>query len=141
MFFIIVTQLLELQVPVFLIGFEIETNLVEFRCSFRLHSFFLEYETLLIDPVGQCRVFLVLSWHFTCNAGREEGRVLVEAFKDKGKMVDSPKQLTMTMLSMKVLQLLELQIPNILVRHALGIEIEANFVEHQSSFRFHSARS
>jgi hypothetical protein len=36
-------------------------------------------------------------------------------------------------------QLIKLQIPNILVRHALGIEIEPNFFELLSSFRIHFA--
>jgi hypothetical protein len=34
-------------------------------------------------------------------------------------------------------QLLELKIPHILVRHALGIEIETNLVELRFSFRIH----
>jgi hypothetical protein len=81
MFSITITQLLELQIPTVLVrhdlGMEIETNLVEFRSSFRLHSTFLEDGTLIADPVAQFQVFLVLLWHFTCNSGRETGGVLV----------------------------------------------------------------
>jgi hypothetical protein len=38
-----------------------------------------------------------------------------------------------------VTQLLELQIPNMLVRHARGMEIEFNFVEPLFSFQVHFA--
>jgi hypothetical protein len=64
MFFIIVTELLELQIPNILVrhalGIEVETNLVEFRCSFRIQFASFEENTLRADPIAQCRVFLVL---------------------------------------------------------------------------------
>jgi hypothetical protein len=81
MFYIIVTQLLELQIPVFLIvlvlGTEIETNFVEPPFSFRIHYAIFEVRTLPIDPSSQLWVKAVACWHSTCKAGRETGGVLV----------------------------------------------------------------
>jgi hypothetical protein len=76
--------------------------------------------------------------HVTYNAGREEGRVLVEVFKDEGKTVDSPKQLTVPVFSIIVLQLLELEIPIFLVRLVLDREFKTNLVELCFSFKIHS---
>jgi hypothetical protein len=86
MFFIIVTQLLELQIPVFLIGLalalviEIKTNFVEHPFSFRIHFAISGACTLIADPIAQCQVFLVYMSHFICNAGKESGEVLVWVF-------------------------------------------------------------
>jgi hypothetical protein len=68
--------------------------------------------------------------------GEKQVEVLVGGIQDEGKMVDSPKILTVTMFSRIVTQLLELQLPGFLVRLAI---IETNFVEPPSSFRNHSA--
>jgi hypothetical protein len=85
MFSIIVTQLLELRIPSFLIllvfGIEIETNFVEHPFSFRAHCASFEDEplivdpdgSLIVDPIAQLRVLRVPPWHFTCNSGREAG--------------------------------------------------------------------
>jgi hypothetical protein len=64
--------------------------------------------------------------------------VLVEVFKDEGKTIDSPKQLTVPMFFMIVLQLLELGIPIILVRLVLHREFKTNLVELGFSFNIHS---
>jgi hypothetical protein len=56
-------------------------------------------------------------------------------------MVDSPKQLTVTMFFIIVLQSCELQIPFPLVRFVGEIKLETNFVEHRFSFRIHYALS
>jgi hypothetical protein len=66
------------------------------------------------------------------------GRVLVEVFKDHGKRAESPKQLTVTMFSIIVLQLLKLQIPFFLFHRVIGIEIKFNFVELHFPFKIHS---
>jgi hypothetical protein len=59
-------------------------------------------------------------------------------FKDDGNTVDSPKQLTLTMLYMIILQLLELQIPLFLVRLVLHRKFKTNLVELRFSFKVHS---
>jgi hypothetical protein len=64
--------------------------------------------------------------------------VLVEVFKDEGKTVGSPKQLTVTMFSMIALQLFELQNP-IFFLLVHGIEIEVKLVELRFSFKIHRA--
>jgi hypothetical protein len=56
------------------------------------------------------------------------------AIPAESKTVDSTKQLTVAMFFIIFTQFLELQIPHILVRPALGIEIETNLVEHLFSF-------
>jgi hypothetical protein len=61
--------------------------------------------------------------------------VLVEVFKDEGKTVDSPKQLTVTIFSMIVLQLLEMEIPIFLVCLVLDREFKTNLVELSFSFK------
>jgi hypothetical protein len=52
-------------------------------------------------------------------------------------MVDSQKQLTVTIFSIIAMQLLELLIPVFLFWHALGIEIETNFDKLILSFQIH----
>ncbi len=89
MFYIIVTKLLELKVPAFLVllvlGIEHETNFVEPPLSFRIHFAIFEAFTLRVDPIAQLLVFLVPLWHITCKSGREIGGVLVGVFKMKVK--------------------------------------------------------
>jgi hypothetical protein len=143
MFSVIVTQLVELQIPQFLVrlvlGIEIKTNLVEPPFSFLIHSTILEACTLCNDPLAQCRVKAIPFWHSTCNAGREDGRVLVEVVNDDGKTVDIPKQLTVTMFYIIILQLFELQIPFWLVRPVLQhSKLKTNLVELLFSFKIHS---
>jgi hypothetical protein len=58
--------------------------------------------------------------------------------KDEGKMAGSPKQLTVTMFSMKVLQLLKLQIPFSRFRLVPDIEFKTNLVQLLYLFRVHS---
>jgi hypothetical protein len=83
---IIVLQLQELQIPIFLVCIfpdrEVKRNLVKLSFSFKIHSTFLENETLLVDPSAQLWVKAVTLWNITCNTKREKGRVLVEVFKD-----------------------------------------------------------
>jgi hypothetical protein len=62
------TQLLELQIPLFLVRLflgeiERETNLVKLRFSFRIHFAISEQCTLSNDPSAQLWVFLVFIWH------------------------------------------------------------------------------
>jgi hypothetical protein len=103
----IVLQLLELQIPFFVVGLvldrEFKTNLGELRFSFNIHFVIFEEGTLPLDPTAQFYVKAVTLRHFTYNAGRVDGRVLVEGFKDEGKRVDSPKELTVTMFSIIIL--------------------------------------
>jgi hypothetical protein len=140
---IIVLQLLELQFPIFLFRLvpdrEFKTKLVELRFSFKIHSAIFEDGTLLVDPTDQLWVKAVASFHFTYNAAREKGEVLVEVFKDEGKTVDSPKKLTVTMFSMIILQLPELQIPIFLCRLVPNREFKTKLVELRFSFNIHSA--
>jgi hypothetical protein len=100
MFSIIITQLHELQIPVFLVrlalGIEIETNFVEHPFSFLAHVAVSKEGTLSVDPIAQFRVFLVLSWHIACNAGKERGGVLVGVSKMKVTRSTAQKQLTVT---------------------------------------------
>jgi hypothetical protein len=74
MFSIIITQLLELQIPCFLVrlvlGIELETNFVEPSFSFRIHSASFEACTLPTDPTIQLRDFLVPFSHIACNSRR-----------------------------------------------------------------------
>jgi hypothetical protein len=88
MFFKIFTQLLELKIPNILVrralGIEIETNLVELRFSFLIHFVSFEACTLSADPFAQFFVFLVSTWHITCNARRESSGVLVGGIQDEG---------------------------------------------------------
>jgi hypothetical protein len=76
---LIVPQLLELQISLFLLplapDIEFKTNLVQLLYSFKSHSTFFEDGTLLVDPSAQLWIKAVTHRHFTCNAGREEGRV------------------------------------------------------------------
>jgi hypothetical protein len=69
MFSIKVLQLLELQIPIFLVRLvldrEDKTNLVEPRLSFNIHSTFFKDGTLRADPAAQLRVKAVPVWHFT----------------------------------------------------------------------------
>jgi hypothetical protein len=85
-FFIIVMQLLELQIPMFrerlILDIELEINLVKLPFSLRIHSASFEDGTLRVDPIAQFQAPL---WHFTCNARRETNAVLVEVFKMKVK--------------------------------------------------------
>jgi hypothetical protein len=57
MFFIIVTQLLELQIPNVQVRhdlqLEIEFNFVEPLFSFRIHFVIFEDSTLIVDPLAQ----------------------------------------------------------------------------------------
>jgi hypothetical protein len=87
MFRIKIKQLLEPQMPVFLIVLEIEyeTDFVEPHFSFRIHSGSFEGYTLPVDPIGQCRVFLVILWNIACNSGRAAGGVLEGVLKMKVK--------------------------------------------------------
>jgi hypothetical protein len=88
MFSRIVTQLLELQIPLFLLlvlEIEIETDFVEPSVSLEIHYANFEGMTLILDPIGQLLVFLEAFWHFTCNTGRATGGVLVGVFKMKVK--------------------------------------------------------
>jgi hypothetical protein len=89
MFSIIGLQLLELQIPVFLIvlvvGIVIETYFVKHPFSFLIHFAISEACTLMVDPPGQFRVFLIRFWHFTWNTGGETGGVLMGVFKIKIK--------------------------------------------------------
>jgi hypothetical protein len=77
MFSLIALQLLELEIPIFLVSLvldrEFKTNLVELCFSFKIHSTFFEDGALRVDPSAQWSGPV---WHFTYNAGREEGRVL-----------------------------------------------------------------
>jgi hypothetical protein len=50
MFYIIITQLRELQIPILVPGKDNETNLVELRLSFLIHYAIFEVFTLLVDP-------------------------------------------------------------------------------------------
>jgi hypothetical protein len=83
MYAIIVAQLLELQIPFFVLRlvvsrFESETNFVEPPFSYMVHFAIFEACTLRADPIGQFRVFLVPSWHIACNPKkRAVGGVLV----------------------------------------------------------------
>jgi hypothetical protein len=75
-----------------------------------------------------------------CLQCREKDKWSVSGcLQDEGTTVNSPEQLTVTMFSIIVTQPFELQIPNILVRHALGIEIEINLVELRFLFRIQFA--
>jgi hypothetical protein len=65
--------------------------------------------------------------------------VLVEVFKDEGKTVDIPKQLTVPMFSMILLQLLEMHIPIFLVCLVPDREFKSNLVERSFSLNIHSA--
>jgi hypothetical protein len=74
MFFIIVMQLLELQIPILVhlvLETELETNLVQLRFSFVIQFAIFEGYTLRLDPSAQFCVFLVLMWHITFNSGRD----------------------------------------------------------------------
>jgi hypothetical protein len=128
---------------IFLVRFvlvtELETICVKHPFSFLVHFAIFETCTLMEDPIGQFWVFLVPFWHIACNAGRAAGGVLVVVFLDEGTTVNSPKQLTMTMFSKIVLQLLELQIPVFHVHLVPGTEIKTNFVEPRFSFLIHLA--
>jgi hypothetical protein len=79
MFYIIVTQLLELQIPDFLIGLilgtEIETNFVEPPFSFRIHYVIFEVRALPIDPSSQLWVKAVAFRHIACKSGRDRWSV------------------------------------------------------------------
>jgi hypothetical protein len=140
MFSIIVLQLLELQIPNFLVrharGIDIETNLIEHPLSFRIHCVIFGACTLIIDPLTK---MWVRAWHIAYDAGREAGRVLEWGIQDDGKAVDSPKQLTMTMFSIIILQLLELHIPIFLFRLVPKREFKTKLVELRFSFSVHSA--
>jgi hypothetical protein len=87
-------QLFELQIPLFLVCLvtdrEFKTYLVKLSFSFKIHSTFFKNFTLIVDPSAQLWVKAVTLWNITCSTGREEGRVLVEVFKDDGKTVGSP---------------------------------------------------
>jgi hypothetical protein len=80
-FSIIILQLFELQIPIFLARFVLnrcfKTNLVKLRFSFHSQFAILEDFTLLLDPTAQLWVKAVTLQHFTCNARREAGRELV----------------------------------------------------------------
>jgi hypothetical protein len=89
----------------------------------------------MLNPYGEWWVFLVVLWHISCISGRETVVVLLRYIQDENKMVDSPKQLTVTMFFNVVLQLLELRIPRLVI----AIELETNFVEHPFSFLIHFA--
>jgi hypothetical protein len=73
MIFTIVLQLLELQIPVFLVplvlGIERKTNFVEPLFSFQAHFALSEACTLIVDPTAQ---LWDKAWHFTCNARRDK---------------------------------------------------------------------
>jgi hypothetical protein len=77
MFFTIVTQPLEVQIPILAMSRENETNLIELLFSFLIHFAIFEECTLIVDPHGPLRVFLVLHWHIACKFGREREEVLV----------------------------------------------------------------
>jgi hypothetical protein len=64
---------------------EFKTKLVELRYSFEIYQAIFEEDMLLARPFTQLRVKAVTLWHFTCNAGRVGGRVLVEVSKMKAK--------------------------------------------------------
>jgi hypothetical protein len=138
MFYIIITQLIELQIPLFL-AVELETNFLKPTFSFLIHHAVFEECTLLVDPSAQFWVFLVPEWHTACNSGRRQGGTLVGVFKMKAKRSTAPNKLTVTMFGTKFLQLLELRIPCFQTGLVLGIEIETNFGKHPFSFRVHSA--
>jgi hypothetical protein len=59
--------------------------------------------------------------------------------QDEGKTVDNPKQLTVAMFSIIILELLKLQIPLSLVLLELDREFKTNLVEPPLSFRIHVA--
>jgi hypothetical protein len=64
-----------------------------------------------------------------CLQFRVRGRLSVSGdIPDEGTTADSPKQLTVTMIFIVVLQLLELQIQDFLVHRVRESEIEHNFV-------------
>jgi hypothetical protein len=71
MFFIIIKQLLELQIPTLVLGRENETHFIEPPFSFLIQYAIFEDLPLSVDPFTQCRVFMILIWHITCNSGRE----------------------------------------------------------------------
>jgi hypothetical protein len=85
MTFIIAMQLLEMQLPGFVVQIELESNLVEPLFSFLIHFASFEAFTLSVDPSAQWRVFLELDWHISCNSGTEISGVLVGVFKMKIK--------------------------------------------------------
>jgi hypothetical protein len=64
---------------------EFKTKLDELRFTCKINSAILEEVTLRKDPTAQWWVEAVSLWHVTCNAGREEGGVLDEVFKDEVK--------------------------------------------------------
>jgi hypothetical protein len=72
MFYIIVKQLLEMQIPRAAHAKELETNFVEPNFSFRIHFATFKDWTLIADPLAQFRVFLVPEWHIACNAGERQ---------------------------------------------------------------------
>jgi hypothetical protein len=79
MFFIIVTQLLELQIPILVhlvLATELEANFVEHPFSFVIHYAIFEDSALRVNSSAQFRVFPVPSWHIACNSGREVGELL-----------------------------------------------------------------
>jgi hypothetical protein len=74
MFSMIVLQLLELQIPSFLLRLvpdrEFKTNLEQLLFSFRIHSAIFEQVTLPLDPTAQLWVKAVVVRHFKCNSRR-----------------------------------------------------------------------
>jgi hypothetical protein len=81
MFSKIVLQLLELQIPVFFHGIEIETNFVEHPFSFLVQFSTSEDSTLIVEPFAQWRVFLAHEWHTVCNSGKRQMESLVGIFQ------------------------------------------------------------
>jgi hypothetical protein len=90
-----------------------------------------------IRPVsGQGCSFVALYLQFREESDR---RSVSEGIQEENKTVDNPKQLTVTMLSIKIIKLLVLQISNILDLPTLGIVIKTNLVNHPFSFRIQFA--
>jgi hypothetical protein len=87
MFFIIVTKLLQLRIPYFLVRFvldiDLKTNFVEPSFSFQIHFAVFEVSTLIADPNAQLWVVNVRLWHFSYMSGGETGGMLVGVFKMK----------------------------------------------------------
>jgi hypothetical protein len=90
-FFTIVLQLIELQIPVSLVRivleFENETNFVQHPFSFRIHFAFSEGFTLRADPLAQCS--LVVLCHIAYNTRRETVGVS-GVFKRKIRWLTAP---------------------------------------------------
>jgi hypothetical protein len=73
MFYSIVTQLLELRIPLFrlvLSNREFKTNLVEHPLSFRAHFATFEACALPVNPSAQLWTN-VTAWHIACNSARD----------------------------------------------------------------------